>query len=291
MRSFIRGGRRPALALGLLLHLPIAASIARAGDGVLELNQTCATQTGCVPGDAAGLPVTLSAPGSYRLTSNLVVPDENTDGIVVSAANVAIDLAGFAILRAPCVGASGSCYAPTVGTGSGVEVSVGTLYGVSVRNGSVVGMGNFGVLLGFGAQVADLDARWNRVGGIAVSANSVVTRSLALANTGIGINGGTAASISDCMASGNGDDGIVVSTGGIVSGSISQNNAGDGINVGSGSLVERNAVRSNQGFGLVVGTNGGLRGNVVSSNTLGSLSGALALDLGGNACGGSLTCP
>ncbi len=61
------------LAVGL-------TSPALAVDGVLEINQACA-DSGCFSGDGAGFPVIISAAGSYRLTSNLVVPNENTDGI------------------------------------------------------------------------------------------------------------------------------------------------------------------------------------------------------------------
>lgn len=275
----------------LVMLASLVPSTARAEGGVLEINQVCATQTGCFPGDAAGLPVTISASGAYRLTGNLVVPDENTDGILVSAHDVAIDLSGFAILRAPCVGVTTSCIPPVAGTGSGVDITSGSLYGLRLRNGAVVGMGSHGVVLPNGSSVTDLEARWNRGIGITVSPNSVVTRSSALNNVGIGISGGVSASVSDSMAAGNGDDGISLSTGGTASGNIAQNNVGDGLSVGSGCLVERNTVRSNQGFGLVIGTNAGYRGNVFSNNTLGSVSGALALDLGGNACGGSSICP
>ena len=80
--------------------LALASLIARAAiasEGVLEINQTCAVQTGCFAGDAAGLPVTITASGSYRLTSNLAVLNENTDGIQVGADDVSIDLNGLAI--------------------------------------------------------------------------------------------------------------------------------------------------------------------------------------------------
>lgn len=285
---------RPASVLvpAVLLTLQsIGAPTARADGGVLEINQACATQTGCFPGDAAGLPVTLTSPGSYRLTGNLIVPDENTDGIVVSASDVALDLSGFTILRAPCLGATTSCIPPVAGSGSGVRASSGTLYGISVHHGSIIGMGSHGVSLSFGSQIADIVARWNRGNGIAASSNSVVTRSVTLSNIGSGISGGVAVSVTDSMSANNGGDGIALGTGGVVSGNIAQNNVGDGIDVGSGCLVERNTVRSNQGFGLVAGSNSGYRGNVFSNNTLSSVSGALSLDLGGNACGGSLICP
>ncbi len=63
-------------------------------------------QSGRFTGDAAGYPVTITAPGSYLLTSNLVVPDENTDAIAVSSSGISIDLSGFAIVRSGCEAAA-----------------------------------------------------------------------------------------------------------------------------------------------------------------------------------------
>lgn len=57
--------------LSLLTLIVTFATPAFAVDGVLEINQTCAVQTGCFSGDTPGFPVTINATGSYRLTSNL----------------------------------------------------------------------------------------------------------------------------------------------------------------------------------------------------------------------------
>jgi hypothetical protein len=65
--------------------------------GVLEINQTCAVETGCFAGDLAGYPITIGASGSYQLTGNLTLPGENTTGIEVQAPYVDLDLGGFAI--------------------------------------------------------------------------------------------------------------------------------------------------------------------------------------------------
>ena len=51
----------------LRLLLPIAPLLAagpvRAGDGVLEISQTCAIETGCFTGDTPGFPVTIASAG------------------------------------------------------------------------------------------------------------------------------------------------------------------------------------------------------------------------------------
>jgi hypothetical protein len=83
--------------------------MAHAVDGTIEINQTAALRGGITTSDAAGFPVTIDAPGSYRLTGNLTVPNQNTDAIVVDADDVTIDLGGFTIRgAAACSGSTGS---------------------------------------------------------------------------------------------------------------------------------------------------------------------------------------
>ena len=96
------------LILTVVLLLVLAGPTL-AVDGVLEINQTCAVQTGCFAGDTAGWPVTITEGGSYRLTSNLIVPDKTTGAILVSTSSVSIDLNGFEIVRSDCVGATENC--------------------------------------------------------------------------------------------------------------------------------------------------------------------------------------
>jgi len=140
--------------VALLVALLLAASHAQAADGVLEINQTCAVQTGCFSGDTAGYPITIdgTAGRSYRLTGDLIVPDENTDGIQVSTSSLTIDLNGFEIVRSGCEGATSNC-TPASGSGSGVEYTSSSNRGISVKNGSITGMGSYGVILGEQAEV------------------------------------------------------------------------------------------------------------------------------------------
>jgi hypothetical protein len=56
--------------LMLILLLLLFATPALAVDGVLEINQTCAVQTGCFAGDTAGFPVTI---GASRARSGIVL--------------------------------------------------------------------------------------------------------------------------------------------------------------------------------------------------------------------------
>jgi hypothetical protein len=76
------------------------ADTAFAVDGVVLIDQTRALAGNVTPGDAPGFPVTLSLPGSYRLSGNLTVPAQ-TDGIVIQTSDITIDLNGFRITGGP----------------------------------------------------------------------------------------------------------------------------------------------------------------------------------------------
>jgi len=53
------------------------------------ITQRQAQNGNVTPGDAPGFPVQISRPGSYRLASNLRVPDENTHAIDIVVNDVA----------------------------------------------------------------------------------------------------------------------------------------------------------------------------------------------------------
>jgi len=264
--------------LTLLLFLTLATPVL-ATDGVLEINQTCAAQTGCFSGDTAGYPVTIdgTAGRSYRLTGDLVVPDADTDGIVVSTGDVGIDLNNFTIIRSGCEGATTNC-TPASGAGSGIERTDLQNRGISVKNGSITGMGRFGVLLGEQAEVTGLRVRWNGHDGIAVQSGSTITGNTAYENGGDGISTGAASTVTGNTAYLNEGDGLSVSLGANVSGNTVSNNgvSGDGwgINFFFGSTA---AYRNNVIISPVTGTRGTVTG--------------VGVDAGGNVCNGSLTCP
>lgn len=302
----------------VLLFLSLT-SPALASDGILEINQTCALNTGCFAGDAAGFPVTIdgTAGRSYRLTSDLAVPNENTDGIVVSTDDIGIDLNNFTI-RGPvtCSGSPLTC-TPASGFGSGVERVLLTNRSISVKNGSITGMGNYGVLLGEQAEVTNLRVRWNRIAGIGTSNGSTVSGNTAYQNGGygiqvssgstvsgntafwngsIGISAGVASTISGNTAYLNGSDGISPNSGSTVSGNTAYSNAGDGIQCTFGCIVKGNTARANNGFGINLSTDSAYSDNVVTGNTTGTVTGAGSGNgRGGNYCAGpgtvSANCP
>jgi len=279
--------RKRKLALLAVLLLPASAGIA--SDGVLEINQAC-VQSGCFGGDTGGWPVTIVREGSYRLTGNLTVPDENTDGIVVSANDISIDLNGFAIMGpVTCSGSPLTCSIPSyTGTGSGVKRTASNVRGTSVSNGSISGMGGFGALLGDQAEVTKLRVRWNGLSGISAGIGSTVRGNTARDNEGHGITTGFGSTVSGNTSQGNGASGISAATGSTVSGNTAYRNAGDGItavtpgtvlgnmaygngadgiNAGTGSTVSDNTTYLNGDNGIEVGNGSTVSGNTVRINT------------------------
>lgn len=235
----------PLLLPSILLIFLAWSTHAVAANGVLEISHTCATTTGCLAGDTAGYPVTITggADLSFVLTSDLVVPDASTDGISITTNDIEIDLNGFRIVRAGCENATTDC-TPGGGTGSGVEAFVPSGRGVAVRNGSVIGMGHYGVHLGDDAIVRDVHVRWNESGGIFANNGGLITGNTVFQN----------------------GEGIKTFRGAIVSHNTVHENATDGIDVGIGSVVEANTVYLNGLDGIILTTGGRASGNTVYDN-------------------------
>ena len=202
---------------GLLALLP-SSGVAR--EGVVEINQACASGTGCFPGDTAGFPVQITgaAGRNYRLTSDLTVTSANTTAIEMSGSTqgFVIDLGGFS-LRGPvtCSGAPLAC--STSGTGVGVGRALGaTAAGITVRNGTISGFGSSGVslLLADECVLENLVVRENAATGVLVGASSRVSGIAAIQNLGTGIETGTGSLIESCTARENGSRGSAAATAG-----------------------------------------------------------------------------
>lgn len=276
----------------VLLFLTLATP-ALASDGVLEINQTCAVNTGCFAGDTAGFPVTVLDSGSYRLTGNLVVADENTTAITVVANDASIDLGGFTI-KGPnsCSGNPTTC--TLSGTGFGVEM-VGNR--IEVFNGSVTGLGSVGIY-GSGTSsnvsghvVHDVRVSQNRYQGVRINGKAATLReSVVILNgtNGIEMEGATA-NVVDNTVGLNGGWGISVNIGATVTGNRIYSNGGTGIHAFNGSTIQSNSVRENVGIGMNLDTSTAFRDNTITGNGGGTVSGGG--NAGGNVCNGSLTCP
>jgi hypothetical protein len=217
---------------------------------------------------SGGFPYHIGQPGSYRLGSDLVVPDANTTAIIVDIGGITIDLSGFAI-RGPvsCNGGAVPCSA--TGTGLGiVNNDLNLTRNITVRNGTIEGMGAWGIVLSYGGNLVDqVHAHWNGVGGIA--AHGVITRSTAIFNGTYGIDSGGGVVSHNWVLGFTGATGIVAGSTGAT-------------------LITANAVDMRSGPGpstgldLTSGTGTGYSNNVIQATTPVVGSGT---SLGGNLCG------
>src|SRR5262245_3116596 len=87
---------------------------------VVLIDQKSAQSGKVTEGDAAGFPVTISEPGSYRLNSNLVVTDASVTVIEITANDVTLDLAGFSIIGPNSCG--GTPVVCTMSGGGGIGI-------------------------------------------------------------------------------------------------------------------------------------------------------------------------
>jgi hypothetical protein len=179
-------------ALALCLALGLATPV-RGGDGVREINQAGAS------GDASALHV-ISAPGSYRLTGDLLVPN-GLDGIRIEASDVTLDLSGFTISSQGAFGLAIH------------GITAANLSNIEIRNGTVRGFPTSGVHLPGGRHHRVIDVR-------------------AIDDGNFGINFGDAGAsdgghlVRGCTAVDNSTGMRVLSSGSLVVDSVARDNSG-----------------------------------------------------------------
>lgn len=206
----------------------------RTEEGVVLINEARALAGGVTEGDARGFPVTISQPGSYMLSSNLVVP-AGARAIVITGFDVTLDLNGFGIWPVSATG------------GFGVDGRQAT--NVTVVNGTVRGM----------------------EAGVSVGPNSRVERVQVLSNMGIGIAVGPGSTVTGNIAAGNAGVGISAEAGSIVRHNTVLINRSDGIQASAGSLVTGNIARGNGGYGLALEVGVAYTHNVLLGNESGAV--------------------
>lgn len=183
------------------------------------------------------LPATISQPGSYVITSNLVGPPL-VDGITVTVSDVTLDLNGFSIIGVP-----GS--RTGILTGPGVDNLV-------VLNGTVTQFGRDGIdaSQSNACEFVDVHLVGNQFGGLLMGGSSTAIRCSAIGNTTQGFedfmgantyeacvarnnSGGFVTSytptLRGCTASGNAQTGIVLGRGGLAFGCTSEGNGVEGV--------------------------------------------------------------
>lgn len=189
------------------------------------------------PISTAGM--SISAPGSYYLTTNLV-----GSGISIFADNVTIDLNGFAILGA--------------GAGNGILVFSGK--NLVLRNGTISGFGTGGVAInasGATGSVFENLRLFNNGGyGLEVGAGSTVLKSTFSSNYfsgvyGAGQNGVTVRNCSFDNNNSGGGSALVLGVGAVVEDcTFTTNKSSYGLNVGRGSRVKDCTLIGNNGTAM-----------------------------------------
>lgn len=242
------------------------------------------------------LPFTITQPGSYRLTSNLVAP-ANADGIVIDADNVTLDLNGFELVGMP----------GTPAFGRGVNI-LPARKNVRVRNGivrnwsqGISGSGtvnchlenlivldcdNSAINTGDGGLIVDCQVE-NAAFGILSGANASI-RGCVVRGTTIGpaISTGAGGLIESCTASGAGSIGIVIGNGrGRITDCVATGNGSSGIAAAGASTISGCTSTFNGGHGIDA-----VHGHVSDCLTQGNeLAGIFFQNFAGAVAGGSAT--
>ena len=242
----------------------LAATAGSAAHAQATLNQSKALAGSVTPGDTAGFPVTLSVPGSYKLTGNLVVP-AGLSGIEVTGSGVTLDLNGFNISGPITCSRDAITFAVTcsnfVASNFGVALKG---FGNTVRNGQVRGFA-YGVQF-YGADVAEnLLVEQNAFYGV-VGANQSGARTL-IRGVRSQLNGGAGFAVGDALVEGstaasNGSDGFNL-TRTVVLDSVAFNNKEVGFK-GNNLGIGRSVAQGNKAGNIVSATSmgGNLNGNV-----------------------------
>ncbi len=236
--------RLTTTALGCATMMLLGAAPALATDGVLEINQASALEGGVSAGDAPGFPATLDASGSYRLTSDLVLPSIiGVHGIDITDGPVQLDLNGFSIRGAGvCAGYPPSCS----GSFFGVGVTVSTSQPVRISNGTLTGLGTAVNVLA----TTGTDTRSVVLEDLSIEANS---------GTAVFMSGSGSSVIRNCQVSRNGLLGVDIDVGHpiLIVGTTFRSNGSSAIDSqGSASLVRDS---------FFVGNGTGIRSFFISS--------------------------
>ncbi|MDJ0788616.1 MAG: right-handed parallel beta-helix repeat-containing protein [Myxococcota bacterium] len=254
--------------LTLLLVSSWISTAAFAVDGVIEINQAGLDAGGITPSDTPGVPVTISASGSYRLTGNLTSLTQAFPVIDITATDVTLDLNGFSVNVCPRLACA---------SGFANAIDAFGIDRVTVRNGRVSGAGGDCVHLDEQSRAEDLTAINCDARGVRVGDDSLVSRVIVR----------NAAS-----------DGVRLGERSILQGSTISGSGGPGVSASINPLILDSSISGNDGaielFGFDSTRRGGYRGCVITNNDgpaeLQPIAGGVR-DMGGNVCGSDTICP
>jgi parallel beta-helix repeat protein len=226
----------------------------------------------------SALPATITASGSYYITTNLTGIAGGTNGVTILASDVTLDLCGFTLLG---VGGSGAgIYVPNsesnLAIHNGVVDSWGdnglstfNAYNSQFERLRVSNCGGDGLDTGSNCVVLVCTASGNDEGrGIVAANNCSVIDCNANGNDSYGITVGGGCTVKDCNAGGNGV-GINVGAGCTVKDCTADGNSFDGISVsGNNCQIAGNTCIVNDYYGIYIfGNQNRVDGNTVADNT------------------------
>ncbi|ANB18505.1 right-handed parallel beta-helix repeat-containing protein [Dokdonella koreensis] len=185
--------------------------------GVLVFAGAAAAQTPVSP--PTSWPLTITAPGSYQLTANMLAPAVSS-AIVINASNVTLDLNGFVVsqggLVTPCGPDTATGYGSTCSSSAGPSLIVGNGRNITIKNGIVTNGPASGIEINFsptngevGVVFEDLRVTGNRGAGIITFGNgSRFTNVDVSYNAGDGIRA-SEATFNDVSVNWNDGNGII----------------------------------------------------------------------------------
>jgi nitrous oxidase accessory protein NosD len=265
-----------------LLAVPSAAG---ANPGALEINQDCIA-LGCFAGDAAGLPIDITQPGSYILTSDISVAGTSAFAAVsVTAAQVDIDLNGHTLDGAgTCTGSPVTTCSGFAGTNRGINVNASAPSITHIHNGTIRGFGQAGIIIfsaDDGTLLEHLTVTQNANGIFVQGDTSATTTRISATqlvrnqSAGAGItNGSSQLIVENSTIAGNGGDGIDAGSGSVIAGNRFSNNASGALYCNPGTCA--------LGQNAFVGNNGGA--TQFNVGTLSNMGGNVCLDHAASAC-------
>ena len=188
---------------------------------------------------AGPFPIVISSPGSYFFTDNITVTAANTNGIVINANDVSIDLSGFTLRGQGNTGT----------TGSGIIVTTtNALSGITIQNGTVTNWRNYGIdLRGFGTAATE-----NNVSGVTIRNIRAISNSVGQPNTNwfAGVRSGTRGTVENCVFSFNVNNGLMTGDHMTVRNNVASNNGRNGMVIASNCYVHDNVVSLNTRVGI-----------------------------------------
>ncbi len=257
-----------------VLAAAFAPMTAFAVDGVVLINQANATAGNVTPGDTAGFPVTISQPGSYKLSSNLTITDPFGTVIFITADNVTIDLNGFTIQGPSVCNGHGSTPTTscTVSNTQSVGIDASEHTGIKILNGYIRGMGFVGIVCLGDIHVEGINASLNASG---IQATGVIVHNILNYNLIAGFNGGGV--VRENEANGN-NIGFLAGLGleGVVENNTANFNSGYGFFGQTGTtVVSGNSAKGNGTANILVACPGSITGNSGSITFNGSSTGCV----------------